>query len=261
MLPDWLPFPTNIRLRNVIKKIDKMIYKLIQERRNKTEQHTDLLSLLISAKDEDDGSAMSDQQIRDEVFTMFFAGHETTALALTWTLWLIAKHPHIEKKLLAELQQVLNGRQPTASDYWALRYTEKIVKESMRLRPPAWAVGRRAIKDCTIGELKVKKGTAVLISQWLMHHDQRYFKNAQEFDPDRWTSEFTEKLPKFAYFPFGGGPRICIGNGFAMMESVLLIAMMMQKYHLSPLDGHAIDLLPAVTLRSAQGIKMTLSKR
>lgn len=261
MLPDWLPFPTNIRLRTAIKKVDKVIYKLIQERRNKTEPGKDLLSLLMAAKDEDDDSVMSDQQIRDEVFTLFFAGHETTALALTWTLWFIAEHPHIEQKLIEELNRVLAGRCPTAADYWSLQYTQNIVKESMRLRPPAWAVGRRAIKDCVIGDLTVTKGTAILISQWLMHHDERYFKNADQFDPDRWSGNFAETLPKFAYFPFGGGPRICIGNGFAMMEAVLLIAVIMQEYHLGSVANQQIELLPGVTLRAADGIKMTLSKR
>jgi len=261
MLPDWVPFPTNIRLRSAIKKVDEVIYGLIKERRSKTGNHNDLLSLLIDAKDEDDGSAMSDQQIRDEVFTLFFAGHETTALALTWTLWLIAKHPQVERQVLEELQHVLNGRRPTAADYWSLRYIEKVVKESMRLRPPAWAMARRAIRDCVIGDLKVKNGTAILISQWLMHHDERYFKDAETFDPDRWNNNFSETLPKFAYFPFGGGPRICIGNGFAMTETVLLLAMIMQKYHLSPVPDHPVELLAGITLRAAYGIKMTLGKR
>jgi len=261
MLPDWLPFPTNIRLRAAIKKLDKVIYGLINERRNKKDTHKDLLSLLIAAQDEDDGSVMSDRQIRDEVFTLFFAGHETTALALTWTLWFIAEHPLVEQQLVEELARVLNGRHPTAADYWSLRYTEKVVKESMRLRPPAWALGRRAIKDCIIGGLEIKKGTAILISQWLMHHDERYFKNAKKFDPDRWSSNFTDTLPKFAYFPFGGGPRICIGNGFAMMETVLLIAMIMQQYRLNHIHGQSVELLPAVTLRATHGIKMALSKR
>ncbi|MBX9687834.1 MAG: cytochrome P450 [Candidatus Obscuribacterales bacterium] len=260
LLPQWVPFPTNVHLHDAIEKCNKVVYKLIQERRGKTEGRHDLLSSLIDARDED-GSQMSDKQIRDEVFTLFFAGHETTALTLTWTLHLISKNPEVEAKLLDELQSVLQDRPIEANDFHRLNYTRKVIFESMRLRPPVWAIAREAVEDCFIGKYDVPKGVSIMISQWVNNQDERWFSNAQKFDPDRWTAEFHENLPKFAYFPFGGGPRTCIGNNFALLEAVLLLAAIMREYHLDTEPEQNIVLQPAATLRPKNGIKMSLHKR
>lgn len=261
LLPEWVPLPNNIKLLQTIKVVDRFIYKMIEERRALAEGRKDLLSALLSVRDEEDGSHMTDKQIRDELFTMFFAGHETTALTLTWTLYLIAQNPEVEDALFAEVNQVLSGRPVQATDYYQLPYTEKVIKESMRVRPAVWAIAREAAFDCQLGDKAITKGTSIIMSQWVLHHDQRYFPNPHQFDPSRWTSEFTEKLPKFAYFPFGGGPRTCIGNTFALLEAVMMLASVVQKFRLSPVSGHSVEILPAVTLRAKHGVLMNLEPR
>lgn len=261
MLPEWLPFPTNLGLSKEVATVEKFIYGLIAERRGRTEGRNDLLSILVAARDEEDGTTMSDRQVRDEIFTFFFAGHETTALSLTWALYLISQHPEVEQRLLEEIKQVLGGGVPKVSNYYQLSYTNKVIKESMRIRPPVWSFGRECIKDCSIGDYEVKDGTTILLSQWLMHHDERYYADPHSFNPDRWSEEFANHLPKFAYFPFGGGPRICIGNGFAMLESVLALATIMQNFHIELAQEKPVELLPAVTLRPKGGIAMKLTRR
>lgn len=261
MLPEWIPFPTNTHLLEAIRVIDKVIFKLIKERKNEAEGRQDLLSILVAARDEDDNSPMTDQQIRDEIFTFFFAGHETTALTLSWTLHLLATNPATEEHLLEEIKQVLNGRAPTAADYNSLPYTEKVIKESMRVRPPVWGIGREAAIDCNLDGYFIKKGTAILMSPWLMHQESRYYENPQLFNPERWNEQFSQTLPKFAYFPFGGGPRTCIGNGFAMLEAALVLTTIVQDWRLEMTAGDTVEQLPAVTLRAAHGIQMTARKR
>lgn len=260
LLPEWVPFPSNIHLHEAVQKIDKYVYRLIAERRESTEGRQDLLSSLISVRDED-GSALSDQEIRDEVFTLFFAGHETTALTLTWTLYLLSQNRQAEEKLLQEIKELLGGKMPCAHDAHRLDYARRIVMESMRLIPPVWAIGREAAEDCRIGKYQVKKGTSILISQWVNNHEERWFENPQSFNPDRWTAEFCDALPKYAYFPFGGGPRTCIGNNFALMEAVLLLACIISDYHLELDPAQKVEFQPAVTLRPKNGVKMTLHKR
>jgi cytochrome P450 len=260
LFPEWVPFPTNVALLTAIRKIDKVIYRLIKERRSNAQGRNDLLSTFLSVEDED-GTKMTDRQIRDEVFTLFFAGHETTALTLTWTLYLLCKHPHIEEQLVSEIQQVLHGRKPTIADYGQLSFVEKTIKESMRIRPPVWAIGRECINNCQIGNYEIQKNTAVIISQWTMHHDKRYYKDPECFDPNRWTNEMIAQLPKFAYFPFGGGPRTCIGNGFAMIESVLALTTILQEFHLEFANDNSIELNPAVTLRPKNKIVLKAYKR
>ena len=261
-LPEWVPFPVNVHLHEAIKTVDHALMTMINERRGNCEGRNDLLSILLSAKDEEDGTTMSDKLIRDEVFTMFFAGHETTALTLSWTLYLLAKNPDAEAKLVEELNRVLGGREPAFADHTALVYAEKVIRETMRVRPPVWAIGREAASDCVIGGYPIKKGSSVTISQWILHHDERYYDEPLRFNPDRWTDEFKQNLPKFAYFPFGGGPRVCIGNGFAMIEALLLLASIVQKFHVTLTDpAKEVQLNPAVTLRPVDGIPMTLHLR
>jgi cytochrome P450 len=204
---------------------------------------------------------MTDLQLRDEAMTLLLAGHETTALALSWTWYLLALYPEVEEELEAELQAVLGGRSPTVADLPRLRYTEHVVTEAMRLYPPAYVQCREAIDDCTIGGYHVPRGTTLFIFQWVLHRDPRYFDNPEKFHPDRWADGLAQRLPKYAYFPFGGGPRMCIGNSFAMMETVLVLATMAQRFRMRLVPGHAVTPWPSITLRLRHGIKVRLEKR
>jgi len=203
---------------------------------------------------------MTDLQLRDEAITIFLAGHETTANALTYTWYLLAQHPEVEAKLHAEIA-ALDGRLPTVDDLPRLKYTEMVFAESMRLYPPAWAIGRRALQDYQVGPYCVPAGSVVLMSQWVMHRDERYFPDPLRFDPERWQPAAKEARPKFAYFPFGGGPRLCIGEAFAWMEGVLLIATLAQGWRMRLVPGHALQLQPLITLRPKHGLKMRLERR
>jgi cytochrome P450 len=260
LLPEWFPTATNLRYQWLITQLNKMIYSLIEERRASGEEKGDLLSMLLLIRDED-GNGMSNKQLRDEIATMIFAGHETTALTMSWTFYLLTKYPEVEKRLLEELQTVLKGRPVTVSDLPQLQYTEKVIMESMRLYPPAWLMGRTALEDCEIGGFPLHAGDVVLISQWTMHHDPRYFDNPEEFNPSRWENDLAKKLPTFAYFPFGGGSRICIGKSFAMMEAVLLLATIIQNYRLQLVPGQNMKPWAALSLRPKDGMKMLLTKR
>ena len=260
IMDNRLPTPTHRQFNRDAREIDAIVYRIINERRSGGQDEGDLLSMLLKAQDED-GSHLSDQQLRDEVMTIFLAGHETTALTLSWTWYLLAQNPEIEARFHAELAEVLGGRLPTMEDLSRLRYTEMIAKESMRLYPPAYALGREAVKDCEIGGFSVPAGTQVFMFQWITQRDPLFFPEPNRFYPERWTDDFTNSLPKYAYFPFGGGPRACIGNYFAMMEIVLLLATIGQRFRFSLLPDHPVSLMPAMSLRPANGIKVTVEKR
>ncbi len=260
-LPERVPTPSNLRLQRATRRVEAVIYRVIQQRRSSGEDRGDLLSLFLQTRHEDDGSPMSDQQLRDEVMTLFLAGHETTAIALSWTWYLLSQHPQVEARLLAELQAALGGRSPSVADLPQLRYTEMVISEAMRLYPPAWAIGREAIQDCEIGGYPVPAGTTLMMSQWVMHRDARYFDHPEAFRPERWADGLATRLPKYAYFPFGGGPRLCIGHAFAMMEAVLLLATIAQKFRLRLVPGHPIEPWPSITLRPKHGLKMMLHER
>lgn len=260
ILDNRLPTPGHRRYFNAVSEIDRIVFRMIAERRASGYDEGDLLSMLLQAQD-DDGSQMSDAQLRDEVMTLFLAGHETTALALSWSWYLLAAHPEAERKFHAELDRVLSGRAPNVSDLPNLKYTEMIAKEAMRLYPPAYAVGREAIEETEIGGYRVPKGTQLFAFQWVTHRDQRYFNNPDNFEPERWLGETSERLPKYAYFPFGGGPRQCIGNYFAMMEIVLLLATIGQRFRFSLVPGRAYEVWPSMSLRPKNGIPVVVSER
>jgi cytochrome P450 len=261
ILDNRLPTSGNRRFHKVAAELDEVIYRIIGQRRAAgAKDQGDLLSMLLEAQDED-GSQMTDQQLRDEVITLFLAGQETTALVLSWAWYLLAQHPEIEAELWRELEEVLGGRAPTLADMPRLVYTEKIVKEAMRLYPPAYAVGREAINDCEVGGYRVPAGTQIFMFTWVVHRDPRFFDEPEQFKPERWTAEFTGRLPKYAYFPFGGGPRVCIGNSFAMMEIILLMATVAQRFRLRTAPGQVVELFPAMSLRPRDGIKMTIEER
>ncbi|MBA3472101.1 MAG: cytochrome P450, partial [Rubrobacter sp.] len=221
----------------------------------------DLLSMLLAVRDEETGEGMTDRQLRDEAMTVFLAGHETTANTLSWTWRLLSGHPEVESRLQEELREVLAGRPPIVEDLPRLRYTDMVVKESMRLYPPAWAFGREALADCEIGGYHVPAGTQLIMSQWVMHRDPRYYDEPGKFRPERWGDGSTEGLPKYAYFPFGGGPRLCIGQSFAKMEAVLLLATIAQQFRLRSAPGERISPQPSITLRPKNGMRMVLEKR
>lgn len=261
LLPDTIPTPGNLPFLRAVRKLDEIVYGIIRQRRATGEDRGDLLSLLLHAQDEDDKSRMTDKQLRDEAMTIILAGHETTAIAMSWTWYLLAQHPQVEARLMDELREVLGDRPPTVTDLPKLRYTEMIVTESMRLYPPAWSIGRQPVEDCEIGGYRVPAGTHLLMCQWLMHRDPRYFERPTEFYPERWADGLALRLPRYAYFPFGGGPRLCIGNSFAMMEAVLLLATIARRYQLTLVPDHPVSPWPSITLRPRYGMKMTISRR
>jgi cytochrome P450 len=260
ILDNRLPTPAHLRFDRDVRKIDRFVYRLIEERRAGGEDTGDLLSMLLKAQDED-GSGMTDRQLRDELMTIFLAGHETTALALTWAWYLLARNPEAEERLGAELDEVLGGRAPTVADLPRLRYAEWVVKESMRLYPPAWAVGRECVRECEVGGVRVPVGMQVFGFQWVIQRDPRWFTDPLAFRPERWGEESASRLPKYAYFPFGGGPRLCIGNYFATMEAVLILATVARRFRLRLARGAEVEPLPALSLRPKHGLRVTLEKR
>ncbi|MAQ13498.1 MAG: cytochrome P450 [Sandaracinus sp.] len=259
-VPEWVPTPRNRELSVAVKRIDAVLYDIIAERRRSGAKHDDLLGTLLAAVD-DDGSAMTDQQLRDEAITLFLAGHETTALTLGYTLMLLGKYPEVEQRLKAELDSVLGGRLPTADDTRALPYTRQVLEEAMRLYPPAWTTGRESREPIELRGFTIPAGSQILTSQWVVHRDPRFFPDPEAFDPDRFEKGRAKQLPKYAYFPFGGGPRVCIGNHFAMMEAILILAIVMQRHHFELLPDQPLDLAPSVTLRPAKGVRAVVKHR
>ena len=259
-LPEWLPTRLNRRIRRGVAELDSVIMPLIQERRRSGEDTGDLLSMLMLAQDED-GHGMSDKQVRDEAVTIVLAGHETTANALTWAWVLLAQHPEAEAKLHAELDAVLGGELPTLAHLRDLSYTDLIIKETLRLYPPIPEFARQALQDVQLGEYVLPKGTIVLVPVFAMHHDPRWFGEPDAFRPERFAKDAGEALPKLAYLPFGGGPRVCIGNSFAQMEAVLLLATLAQRYRLSVEPGQTITPEATLTLRPKDDLTVRLHAR
>ncbi len=259
-IPHWVPTPTNFRLERAIRQIEKVLYRMIAEKRASGRDSGDLLSMLLAAQDED-GSRMTDQQLRDEAITLFLAGHETTANTLSWTWWLLAQNPAVEAKLHAELRTVLAGRAPSLDDLPKLVYTSHIITESMRLYPPAWGTARTAIEDHEIAGYAIPKGSGVSFAQWSVHRDARWYDAPDEFRPERWEGDLLKRNPKFAYFPFGGGPRQCIGNTFALMETALTLATIAQQYRFRLVPGHPVVPLASITLRPRYGIRVVMESR
>lgn len=263
---DRLPLRRNARFVDAIAKLDTIVFGFIRARRSlaassATGTHgDDLLGMLMDAKD-DDGTSMSDTQLRDEVMTLFLAGHETTAIAMSWTLYLLSQNPTVEAELAKEIRGHLGARTPTAADVPSLKLAERVVMESMRLMPPAWSLGREAIADTTIGGYEVPTGTAVWLVPWAMHRDRRWFPEPLAFSPARFEGDWQKRIPKHAYMPFGGGPRLCIGISFAMLEATLMLVTILQRFSLTLVPGHRIVPLPGVTLRPKYGVRMTLHAR
>jgi cytochrome P450 len=272
-VPNWFPSWSNLKLKRAIRELDEVVNGFIAAGRarakamegrtgadGETGAAEDLLSRLVSAQD-DDGLRMTDRQLRDEAMTLYLAGHETTALTLSWSWYLLSQHPRVEANLVAEWDRVLGGRTPSAEDLQHLPYTDAVLTESMRVFPPVYLIGREATTDLELGGYRVKKGYTVFMSQWVNHRDPRYFPDPETFLPERWEDGLAKRIPKYAYYPFGGGPRVCIGNTFALMEAAILLAAVGQKYRFTLDPDAVIDVNPQITLLPLNGIPATLQAR
>ena len=259
VLPPWLPTPGNYRIKRAIQSMDDVVYRIIRDRRSGPDRG-DLLSMLLAATTEE-GGGMTNQQLRDEVVTLLLAGHETTALTLTYTFHLLAQNPRVLDALTAEVKNVLGDRAATFADLPRLTYTDAVVRESMRLYPPAWAIGREVLKPCRIAGLDLSPRDQLWFSQWIVHRDARWFPNPTAFEPERWQADAIKRLPRFAYFPFGGGPRICIGNAFATMEAALLLVTILQRVRLHAASSEPLEVVPTVTLRPKGPVRMRVEMR
>ncbi|MBK8030685.1 MAG: cytochrome P450 [Chloroflexi bacterium] len=260
VLPAWIPTRSRLRLRRALADLDEVVYGMIADWRKTGEDRGDLLSMLLLAED-DEGQHMTDKQVRDEAVTLLLAGHETTANTLNWTFKLLAENPEVEAKLHAELDTVLAGRLPTLADLRRLPYTDMVVKESMRLMPPAYSFGREAQADVEIGEYSIPKGTQVVIFNYFMQRDPELWEQAERFMPERFSADNEKNLPRYAYLPFGGGPRICVGNSFAAMEARLLLATIAQRYQLRLTPGQRVEAEPLITLRPKGHLMMRVEQR
>ncbi|WP_054951375.1 cytochrome P450 [Numidum massiliense] len=263
-LPEEIPTPKSKKFHEAITGLNKVIYEIIEERRQHPElnERGDLLATLLRARDEDDGSGMTDEQVRDQVFTIFMAGHETTANTLSWVFYLLAKHPEIVEKLEREVDDVLQGRLPTLDDYDKLTYVQHVISETLRLYPAAWKISREVVSTVEIGSHQFVPGEILLMSQYVMHRNPRFYDDPADFRPERFAGDMLKRIPKFAYFPFGGGARICIGNHFALLEAALVLATIVQKFRLSlPEDRQEVKPEPLITLRPQGGLPMVVSAR
>jgi enediyne biosynthesis protein E7 len=262
-LPWILSLPTRERRRLHVARsaLYTVVEEIIRERRRHHERHRDLLELLLEAHDEETGEGMSNQQVRDEVLTLLLAGHETTANALSWTFFLLAQHPHIEAKLQEENQRVLNGRPALIEDLPQLPYTRMVLEEAMRLYPPAWGLGRRALGDDEIGGYAIPKGAYVLVFPYVTHRHPAFWERPGEFDPERFSAPLAAGRHRFAYFPFGGGPHLCLGNQFALYEAQLILATILSRDQLRLLPGTVVTPEPLVTLRPRGDLLMTVHRR
>ncbi|HZN94754.1 MAG TPA: cytochrome P450 [Myxococcales bacterium] len=262
-LPDWVPTPTHRRFHHAIHTLEEVVYRLIDERRRSPpeEQQADLLSMLVHARDEKTSSQMDDRQLRDEVMTIFLAGHETTAVTLAWAWYLLSLHPEVSRRVEAEVDQVLQGREPTAGDVPKLAYTRMVVDETLRLYPAAWMFARTAVQEDQVNGYRVPAGQMLVLSPYVLHRRPDLWPNPEAFDPQRFAPENALHRHKYAYLPFSGGQRVCIGNNFALMEAILILAMAAQRYRLHLVPGRPVRARPTSTLRPQPGVWMTVHPR
>jgi len=257
----YLPLPGMRAVRRAVDDMNAAVYEIIRQRRSSDRPTAgDLLSILMHARDED-GSRMTDEQLRDEVLTFLLAGHETTALALSWALYLLSQNAGAEEKLHEEVDRVPALGLPGVSDLPSLTFADSVIRETMRLYPPAWSVARTAVADFELEGYRIPAGANVVMSQWIMHRDPRFFSEPEKFDPDRWTTSACQNLPRFAYFPFGGGPRQCIGASFATTETVLILATIARRYRLVSVEKAPVLPVPSLTLRPKDPIRMRVGAR
>ncbi|HEY0677992.1 MAG TPA: cytochrome P450 [Chitinophagaceae bacterium] len=257
-----LPLPGTLRFYKAKARLDKTVYRMINDRRQKRENKGDLISILLNAQDEkSEGVPLSDRQVRDEAMTLFLTAFDTTSTALTWTWYLLSQNPEAEAELHEEIDRVLNGRLPTAEDVPQLKFTRMVFGESMRMFPPSYLIPRQALEDFPIDKYVIPKGTIILMSPYLIHHDPRFHPNPEKFDPRAWDKRSNGQNSKYEYFPFSRGPRSCIGEPFAWMQGIMVIASVAQTWRLKLATGHPVELLPLLNLRSKYGMMMTLERR
>jgi cytochrome P450 len=258
-----LSWPTgrNRRYRAAMNKLEEVVYETIAERRESEADYGDVLSMLLAARDEETGEPMTDSQVRDEMVTLLIAGHETVASALTWSWYLLSLNPEVRQEMEAEINQALGGRPPAFDDLPALPYTRGVFSETLRLYPPAWLITRRALAADKIGDAVIPPKALIIINPYVIHRHPAYWPNPSVFDPTRFEPEVSAARPRFAYIPFGGGPRLCIGDGFALMEGPLILAAVAQKYRLDLESGRAVDVDALVTLRPRDGLLMRVVPR
>jgi cytochrome P450 len=257
---DRLPTPANLRFRRSLAVLDEIMYGLIETRRLADKPPEDLLTMLINARDDETGEGMTDRQIRDEVVTIFFAGHETTASTLSWSWYLLAQHPEIATTLHAEVREVLEGRIPTIEDYPNLVYTRRVIDESLRIYPPAWMFARQSIQPDEVGGHHIPGGAMVMLSPYITHRHPDFWKDPERFDPNRFMTDRIAGQHRMAYFPFGGGPRLCIGKDFALVEASLILAQMAQAFQFQLVPGRKVVPQPIATLRPRPGVFMTIKE-
>jgi cytochrome P450 len=258
--PVSVPTPRNLRFKKAMGALDRVVYGIIAQRRKEAKDRGDLLSMLLLARDEETGEGMSDQQLRDEVITFLLAGHETTGVALSWIWYLLSQHPAVERRLRGEVATVLNGRTPTVHDLPHLTYTRMVIEEAMRLYPPVWGIDREVLADDEVGGYHIPAKSVVVLSQFVTHRHPAFWDNPEGFDPERFTPERVAQRPRYAYFPFAGGPHQCIGNEFALMEAQLVVAMVTQTYRLQLMPGYRVEPDPIFTLRPRPGVVMTVER-
>jgi cytochrome P450 len=263
LVPSWVPTPNNLRFRRAVRTLHRIVDGIIQRRKVRPaaggSSPRDLLAILLEAQQSE--TSVTDQIVHDEVMTFLLGGHETTANALAWTCYLVGQCPAIQAKLAAEAHDLLAGEVPSFEHLPHLRYTEKVIRESLRLYPPGWYLTRKAIEDLELGGYRIPKGTTVVMNLWGLHRDARYYPDPESFNPDRWTPEFTRSLPPLAYMPFGAGPRRCIGAPFAEMEMLTVLAGMAQRFHWDLVPNQVVTPLSATTLRPLEGVKVVVRER
>ena len=256
--PMWMPLLRNLVFKQTSQELDEVLYQIIEDRRKDENPPDDLLTMLMEAMDEDTGDTMNNQQLRDECMTIFVAGHETTAVSMTWLWYLLSQNPEVMAKLKAELEEVLGGRSAQLEDLPKLRYTRMVIDETLRMYPPGWIIGRRALEEDVIGGYHIPKDTNVLLLTHYIHHREDLWERPHDFWPERWATEKVKNLPKMAYFPFGGGPRLCIGNNFALMEMTFMLATLAQKFSPKYEGEQAPKVSPLITLRPKGKMEMSL---
>ena len=260
-MPLWMPLPNTVREKNSYESIKNVVAEIIEKRRSSNQKYDDLLAMLMEIEDADTGEKMSNQQIQDEVITIFLAGHETTAVALTWLAHCLDENPEVIEGLLEEEKKVLNGRVPTIDDLRSLEYTRMVIDETLRLYPPAWIIGRHSLGSDKLGAYDIPKDTNCLIPVYYIHRDPKHWEEPLKFKPERFSKENSKGRHKFAYFPFGGGPRLCIGNNFALMEMQVIIPMIVRAFKLNKSKNFKVKKDPLITMRPTPHMKMTVGKR
>ncbi|MGK0383876.1 MAG: cytochrome P450 [Bacteroidia bacterium] len=260
-MPLWMPLPKTVREKKSYDSVKNVVAEIIEKRRSSNQKYGDLLAMLMEIEDADTGEKMSNQQIQDEVITIFLAGHETTAVALTWLAHCLDENPEVVEKLLEEEKTVLNGRTPTIDDLRSLEYTRMVIDETLRLYPPAWIIGRHSLDSDKLGEYDIPKDTNCLIPVYYIHRDPKHWDEPLKFKPERFSKENSKGRHKFVYFPFGGGPRLCIGNNFALMEMQVIIPMIVRAFKLNKSKNFKVKKDPLITMRPTPHMKMTVGKR